>query len=280
MTKIILEFTTTNGIETLAYQLADNPIAKKWLEKISHLQHVPVDRSTTSDVMEFRSYQEYKTRLDFIINWINTNTHLSLAQQEHYTQEDLCVLHDHYLDLMKDPRYDWQSLVHEFNTVIHCCEHALHQHVINHFKISWGGNDGPYMEKFQQCPYNYYTENIVPGNLYLYWAEQGKTPGEYFYNQDPDNLANFLKTTVPHQQFSGFCILQIGSRYNIGTKFWQWFSKYKQAFVDKWHLDDWTSLHQNGAIELATLLNPIEEFNTLKKNFKKFERIYIDHEQR
>jgi hypothetical protein len=278
MTKIILEFTTNTGVDTLEYQLANNLIAKKWVEKISYLQHVPVDRATTSEVMELRSYQEYKTTLDFIIDWINDNTHLSLTKQEHYTQPDLCVLHDHYLDLMKDPRYDWQSQVHEFNTVIHCCEHALHQHVINYFRISWGGNDGPYMEQFQQSPYIYYTENIVPGNLYLYWAEQGKTPMDYYFSQDPDNLENFLKITTSHRQFSGFCTLQIGPKYTVGPKFWQWFSKYKQAFLDQWQLDDWTSLHQTGAIELAILLNSPKEFDKLKKNFTRFERIYITNE--
>jgi hypothetical protein len=278
MTKIILEFTTSNGIESLRYQLADNPIAKKWLEKIRHLQHVPVDRATTSEIMELLSYEECKIRLDDIIDWINTHTHLSLAKQSHYTQDDLCVLHDHYLDLMKDSQYDSHTQIHEFNTVIHWCERALNQIWINYFRISWGGNDGPYMEQFQQSPYTYYTENIVPGNLYLYWAEQGKTPADYYCAQDPDNLENFLKITVPHRQFSGFCTLQIDTKYTIGSEFWQWFSKYKQAFVDRWQLDDWTPLHQNGAIELATLLNSQEEFNALKKNFKKFERIYIDHE--
>ena len=278
MTKIILEFTTDNGVDTLKYQLANNPIAKKWAEKISHLQHVPVDRATTSEDMELRSYQEYKTRLDCIIDWINVNTHLSLVKQSHYSQADLCVLHDHFLDLMKDPRYDSATQVHEFNTVIHRCEHALHRHIVTHFRISWGGNDGPHMEQFQQSPYIYYTENIVPGNLYLYWAEQGKTPMEYYYSQDPDNLEIFLKITTPHRQFSGFFTLQIGPKYFSNPKFWQWFSKYKQPFLDHWQLDDWTTLHQYGAIELATMLNSSEEFNLLKKNFKRFERIYITNE--
>jgi hypothetical protein len=52
MTKIILEFTTSNGIESLEYQLADNPIAKTWLEKIRHLQHVPVDQATLLNSQE------------------------------------------------------------------------------------------------------------------------------------------------------------------------------------------------------------------------------------
>ena len=128
--------------------------------------------------------------------------------------------------------------------------------------------------KNRQVQRQYKKQTNVSGESPVYASSQKAKQAAL----EPDNLENFLKITVPHQQFSGFCTLQIDTKYTIGPEFWQWFSKYKQAFVDQWQLDDWTPLHQNGAIELATLLNSQEEFNALKKNFKKFERIYIDHE--
>jgi len=275
MTSLILEFTTTAGVETLEYQLADNDIAKRWIRKIYHLQRVPLDRNTTSSETSYQPYDQYKNQLDQIIDWINLTTDHSITKQNFYNQFDLCQLHDIYLLMAKDPRYDIFENTYKFNTLIHKCEHALRQDQLEVFNVSWGAQEGLLVEQFKEDPYQYYTSNVKAGNLYLYWAEQGKTPWDYYCAKDPDNLEHFLKTTIPHRQFSGFFKIQISDRGKSSNEFWIWFEKYKTEFLKKWNLSDWSRINEDGAIELATLTDPIDQFNSIKSNFVQLNCLYL-----
>lgn len=255
---IQINFQTRNGPQTVNYNLADNEIAQQWFEKIKKLQNdgISLDSEFTSSIYgTSKSYEYYKQQLDNVVDWVNNTTDYRLTKKDHYDQQDLCAMHDVYVEMARDPACDTHNETYCLNKYIHLCEHTLDGPCsLPYSAIAWGTNDGLTMQDFDIDPYKFYTLDIVPGNIYLYWAEVGKKPFEYWYNNDPDNAEHFLSLTRPHVSWSSHCKIALtpaGSK--LPAEFVKWFEPYKQPFLDKWHLDDWTVLHEFGAIELATL---------------------------
>ncbi len=271
MTKsICLDFQTTSGVRAVWYDLVDSDIALRWYDKIKYLQQqgMGIDHDLTSDVFhQYRPYQYYKQQLDAVIDWVNTNTDHVIEKKQHYGNPELCVMHDVYVMLTQTSNMITGPEIYQLNKLIHLCEATLADPGRPFcFDVSWGMNDGVTREDFQQDPYEFYTLNIRRGSLYLYWTEIGKRPREYWRDGDPRDLENFLRTVTPHRSWSSFFKINLGGCYRIPTEFWQWFESYRKPFLDKWNLDDWTDLHENGAIELAHPREPYYYFD-LKNKF-------------
>lgn len=259
MSKAIrINFQTHNGLQTVDYNLANNEIAEQWFAKIKMLQGngiAPDPEFTSSIYGTSKSYEYYKQQLDNVVDWVNDHTNYQLTKKDHYDQQDLCAMHDVYVEMARDPACDTHNETYCLNKYIHLCENTLTgPSSLYYFPIAWGTNDGLTMQEFDIDPYKFYTSNIVPGNIYLYWSEVGKKPFEYWHNKDPDNVEHFLSLTCPHNTWSAHCKIALTpSGSGLPLDFVKWFDQYKQPFLDKWGLDDWTVLHEFGAIELATL---------------------------
>ena len=142
MSKLILEFETDLGSATINYSLVNSPPAEAWARRIRILQRVPVDPDTTSDAMRYHSYEHYCKELTDIIHWICQHTEFRPQHSKHYLPTQLVELHDLYLALAGDSRYDGCGEVYRFNTVIHACENTLAGHPLHEFTISWGKKEG------------------------------------------------------------------------------------------------------------------------------------------
>jgi len=255
---IEIEFSTHSGSQTVKYNLADNLIAQQWFDKIKLLQdqNISIDHEFTSSIYGVsKSYEYYKEKLDNIVDWVNNTTNYSILHKDHYTQSDLCEMHDVYVTMANDPACDIYNETYSLNKYIHLCEHTLNGPcTLPNVTIAWGTNDGMTMQDFDTNPYEFYTTNIVPGNIYLYWVEIGKRPFEYWADKDPDNIEHFLSVACPHKTWSAHCkIALLTPPTQLSENYVRWFNKYKQAFLDKWNLKEWELLHDFGAIELATL---------------------------
>jgi hypothetical protein len=266
---IALEFKTHTGSTLVVnYTLADNPVAHEWYEKIKLLQNqgLKIDQEFTSDAYgSLQSYTWYKQQLDKTIDWVNQNTGYFIVKKDRYDQTELCAMHDIYVDMTQDPLCLAHPETYQLNKYIHCVEFTVNgnKHP-GYFAISWGLNDGVTMQSTDQNFYRHYTTNLIPGNMYLYWAEIGKRPTEYWRDNDPENLENFLNVTCPHHSWSAHCKINIKGSWNVETKFWQWFETYRQPFLSKWGLTEWTELHETGAVELAQICNPQDHLTLLK----------------
>jgi hypothetical protein len=279
MKTITLHCNTTVGSEQIIFDLCDNEIAQQWYKKLEYLksQNIDIDKNFTSDTFGLlKPYQHYKEKLDVIINWINLNTPYTIEKKVSYNQEDLCSMHDIYVLLANDPTYDVFNETYLLNKLIHMCELTIEKLTKpSHFTIAWGMNDGITMEEFKQDPYQHYTQDIIPGQLYLAWAEIGKKPSGYWHDGDPENLDNFLNTTRPHRTWSSHCKIILANQGKKSQKFWQWFEAYKTPFLEKWNLQDWGDLEECGAIELAIPRNPLY-YQQLEQTFILLESIEIN----
>ena len=258
---VALDFQTQSGPLTAVYNLANNPIAQQWAEKIKQLQHqgIGIDSDFTSDTYGKIKFCVYYTEcLNTAVDWVNSTTEHHILKKDYYTQEDLCIMHDVYVELANNPQYDIFSETYQLNKYIHFVEHTLkNSYPLHYFTIAWGVNDGVTMQDFDQDPYQYYTSNLCPGNIYLSWVEIGKKPHEYLNDNDPEDVDSFLNTVRPHRTWSAHCKINLTGSYRPSKNFWTWFEKYRKPFLEKWNLAEWTDLHEVGAIELAVLQDPL-----------------------
>ena len=273
MKSIVLTFNTTQGIQEVVYNLAENPIAVRWCNKINLLneRNISVDPNFTGRSFgKPITYQDSKKSLDAIIDWVNANTDYVIDKKDHYNQDDLVSMHDTYIDIANDARYDSFNETYLLNTYIHECENTMHRsYTPVSFPIAWGTNDGVTMEAFEPSDYNYYVDRLEVGNLYLVWSEMGKKPSHYFRDKDPDDLATFSKTVKPHVSWSARCEIPLVdlAPMTFSKNFQDWFSKYKSVFLDQYNLNDWQSLHESGGVPLAQIKNRQDHLN-LVNNFK------------
>jgi hypothetical protein len=257
---VTLDFDTNSGMFQMQFDLCDNAVAQRWYDKLSYLQDQGIVIDTDSCSQSFGPLQDYKVyhaQLDQVIDWVNTSTTYCIEKRSHYGQPELCAMHDVYVDMANDPDYDIFPQTYQLNQLIHLCENALAgRHDPLFYTISWGGNDGDTMEDFSEDPYQYYTLDIRPGSLYLYWVEIGKRPGEYWHDQDPDDMDSFMHTVRPHLSWSAHCKINLRGRHYRPPAFWAWFDSYRERFLQQYGLSDYTDLHECGAIALAHPRDP------------------------
>ena len=67
------------------------------------------------------------------------------------------------------------------------------------YGIGWGVKEGPLTHRFNCGDYN--DDHIRRNNLYLQWSELGKTPLEYWRNQEPNDQARLNTLAKPHITF-------------------------------------------------------------------------------
>lgn len=235
-----------NQILDLEYTLNDSVVADKWFRQIKHLKHVPIDE-VESDLVDLSDiWQIHKEFCEFAglkHNELPDVISRTQLNEMHQLYEDL---HD-TLSRKKD-----NSAMYKFHRAIHFYEYK--QLDANHRApghISWGVKGGPLEEKFNCNPY--YEEEIIKGNLYLPWAELGKTPVDYFNDEEPSEQTRFNQLAKPHVTLrSRFFVAKANFKpKSLDPDFIEWFNVYKEGWLDHHNIPKWDHIDEKSAPLLA-----------------------------
>lgn len=234
----------TDGKKELAlsYRLNDTEIARKWYQKIKHLNRIPIDaiESLVADVSDlttiYRQFCSFAGITPISVDRNPSQHQLNLLHQVFETEHDR---------LSKLPN---NGIVYKFHHAIHKQEKS---NQLPRTRVGWGVKEGPLTETMH-CN-NYYQEHIKRNNIYLPWAELGKTPYQYWCDGEPNRIDRIIELCKPHVTFRAMFFLAHKDQPIIPfpNKFNQWFNQHKSSWCAAHSISDWEEKDEQSAPLLA-----------------------------
>jgi hypothetical protein len=265
-TKLFLTVQDRQGIEhRIEYCLANNPIAKQWIKKIKHIYRVPLDRTYSTPNNNTKTQQEVNFNLAADITLLNNTIGKIYDVKIEYTQSDCNLLHAFTVNNQYSHSVKTRDIFHRLHRQIHLLEMMLSSSQQAWLPVEWGEKGGPITTSHTESPYTYYELNMRAGNIYHLWSEFGKTPYDYWKNQDIDEVEHFLANCKPHVTFRpNFSVFIKDVNYNyVDQEFETWFANYRQVWEEKYHADE-RSVYGHGGVLLATPAgNQFDDFSQI-----------------
>lgn len=253
-------------LHTIEYELADNPIAQQWFQKIKHLWRIPLCYYYTSTKHDITNL----TLFDLIsqdLQWLNDRIGFIYKIKEFYTIQDFNNIHILTVNTQYQYNQKIRNVFHRLHRRIHMLEDALSSFVPSVIHAGWGEKEGMLTTTFKESPYNFYVPALKSGNLYMVWNEFGKTPYRFWQNQDPDTLEHFISTCKPQLTFRAEFVFCYKDRapYEFEPEFKLWFNRYQNVWTEKWNME-WNGIHERGGIPLAIAItnHQFETTSTIK----------------
>lgn len=242
------------------YRLYDSIVADKWFKKIKHLKRIPID-PVESELVDLDNLEDIYQKF---CRFAGT----SPVDFQNIDQKLLNHLHGIY-----EQSHDTLSKKKN-NSILYKFHHSIHYHESKNYKklakinVGWGVKEGPLTENF--CCNQYYESEIIKNNVYLPWAELGKTPLSYWRDAEPNDQARFNNLAKPHTTFRTkfFVATKNIKPTALDNNFLDWFNIYKNSWFDYHNINKWDHLDEHSAPLLAIATHR-EDLNNCK--FVRFE---------
>lgn len=230
---------------------------------IKHLQNLTVPYNTFDN--PYNVTQETVCN-ELIRHASSSNIKVDVDQTRLWDQQYINYLHELY-ENGYNGNYDW-LLYHE---AIHALE-VLNGRMqdTGHYKIDYRSFAGPVQVEFTPDDLLHLMPEwqVVSGDCYIRFSELGKTPYQYWFDNEPNDLDRVIELAKPMKTFRPMlCIAVVDGRPSPtdALEFTQWFSKYKSEWCHHWGLEDWTLEQMFGVIKLGRVTE-FDLFHSLIKN--------------
>ena len=250
----------------MLYRIAANPVSDRWTRKIKHLSsipHSPLETSVFSGTVDVqRTHREFCqfAGIEYVEADYNDQVALNQLHEQYVTNHDR-------LSMLEN-----NDILYEFHNIIHNMEKKSQG---NRYYVGWGVKEGPLGEKFH-CN-QHYADSFVKNNLYLPWTELGKTPLDYFNNNEPNDLARLCSLAKPH--------ITLRAKFMIARKdfspppftreFLEWFSQHRAAWLDHYSITDWRPRDEYIGVLLAEPADADMDIEKLLEEFPNFHSVEL-----
>ena len=251
--------------QRLHYQLADNPVAGRWIKKIKHASKIPLDQFYTTKNEKNLDQKEINLAISKDIKMLNDVIGHVYDSKSEYTQEDCNLLHAFTIDHQYEHDIEIRNIFHRLHRKIHLLEKVFSNSIKDCLDVEWGEKGGPLTTQHERSLYQYYDLKLYAGNIYHRWAEFGKTPYTYWKNKDIDDQRHFLNTCRPHMTFRpGFslCISDI-TYEDFNEEFERWFDRYRRPWQEKYNLPGMAAYGHGGVLLATPKNNEYENYSEL-----------------
>jgi hypothetical protein len=155
--------------------------------------------------------------------------------------------------------YDGNPAWLDYHDHIHLCERVSHSNkqpnsvLLYHRELA-----GPLIKPFDMSWLNYSTTEIKPGDVFVSWAELGKTPYQYWKDKELDNLERLCKLSKPWINFFPNIIATIEPQSLLANKpdrldFENWWVERNKFWCQHWNLDSWDFVDMYSALVIGNL---------------------------
>lgn len=248
----------------LDIDLIESPLKSYVLKFLKHLQHVEIDFKEWDNPYYNKDPVElllkYATKLGIKINTFDIKEN----------QEALNYLHEIY-----EENYDGDPLWLKFHEQIHRCEFKRIDLSLN---LEWREKGGLLNSTISNPIINDYGKTkICFGDVCMEWAELGKTPYDYWLDNEPDDIYRLCQLAKPwitlrprlEVYLEDFDTLE--HRVKNQDAFNKWWNKYEKIWCNHWGLSEYKFETQFKAIKIGTisdterLIDNLKKFNNPKK---------------
>jgi hypothetical protein len=135
--------------------------------------------------------------------------------------------------------YDGNPQWLDFHEHIHLCEKEFTKSLI----IDYREKAGLLEKKFDPDWMKYTTATVYPGDVYVSWAELGKTPHRYWKNLEPNTINRMCELAKPWitlrpQLYIALEEIDFISQCNV-PDFNNWWKDYQEEWCCYWNIPSW-----------------------------------------
>ena len=258
---IKLYFSNGEKKQSVSYNLVSNSISERWIKKIKHLSKIKHSLIETTGVA-------FAQNIENIHREFSEFAGLKYKKIDYNNQQSLNLLHELYVsNHSRLSKLKNNDILYKFHSSIHELEK---QGIGKRFYIGWGTSEGPLEEQFN-CN-EYYAETFVKNNLYLPWTELGKTPLDYYNNNEPAEFDRFCELSKPHVTLRAKFMIAL-KNFNppaLSQEFEQWFSQFKTTWLEHYNIKDWRACDEYLGVLLAEPADKTIDIKQVMKEYPTF----------
>ena len=179
-----------------------------------------------------------------------------------------CLIRDqlyfNHLHELYEKGYDGNPDWLDYHEHIHLCENLSRQSdlILSHRELA-----GPLAQPMNLEWLTNSTQQLHLGDLYLQWAEMGKTPYTYWKNNEPDNKERLNNLAKPWVNLCSKLIVSFSDQLLVPThnqlEFDYWWRSRSQEWCRHWNIDLWTLADMHSVIVIGKIDNFQELRNIL-----------------
>jgi len=242
----------------------DTPLKSSLFSIFKHLQHVPLIFRDWDSPYYIQNL-DYEEVVDRLVRYgknlgIEINKSRCLSHEQKYFNE----IHQIY-EINYDGNPEW-LIYHEH---IHICENFFLKHpmtMILDYRDKAGLLEKPF--DFSWTKTEFFSPKFKVGDVFLYWAELGKTPYAYWYDNEPNDMGRLLELAKPWLKLRPKLIVAFEDIDLLKTKdaigFNDWWEQYQRTWCQHWKIDQWTLRD----IASGYLVGKIKNMDHLMHNLK------------
>lgn len=235
--------------DRIKIRLHDTPINAEIQRLYKHLSKVPLPFKSWDNPFFKNTYK----LADIVTSLVNIGKKLNIdVDEQKCLQGDqgyLNILHSFYeLHYKGDPT--WL----DYHDHVHLCEpkKPAQSFVLDHRHLA-----GPLIHPMNLSWLEHSTTTLRPGDVYVAWTELGKTPYQYWLDNEPDNINRMCQLSKPWLNFHARLFVSLEQQDRLEgldqKSFDLWWSTRSQIWCDHWGLDSWTLEDMHSAIVIGNL---------------------------
>lgn len=240
----------SNGVH-IDLELSQDVVSTDLIKIYKHLQHAPLKFTKWDNPFYFDSVSFD----DLVKNLIEAGQQVGVVvdplQCIPYNQQYLNYLHKIY-----EKNYNGNSQWLDYHEQIHLCEFYCAGSTLRSATIDYREQAGPLIKPFK----NEYLDNLItevePGTVFVEWSELGKTPYDYWADQEPDDITRICELAKPWQTFKPklrIAMHRFNTMRNVDPNFSSWWDKYKVEWCKHWNLNNWSVEDMHGVIKVGNV---------------------------
>jgi len=266
MKRLKIVFNNNNKKQELLYNIVLNPVSERWIKKIKHLSKIKHSPIETTDL-------SFSQNIEHVHREFCEFAGLEYNRIDYNEQQSLNLLHELYVS-----NHDRLSTVKN-NDILYQFHNAIHELEKKNrnvrFYIGWGTAEGPLEEQFN-CN-EFYAKKFIKNNLYLPWTELGKTPLDYYNNNEPSEFNRFCDLSKPHITLRAKFMIALKD-YDppeLSQEFQQWFSQFKTQWLKHYNIKDWRPCDEYLGVLLAQPEDPTVDIEQVLKLYPTFHSLEL-----
>lgn len=218
-----------------------------------HLQNLPIPFKTWDNPFCYSDLNQVVEKLAVFARELNID-----VDQEKLNNNDQAYLN--YLHKIYEKNYNGNNKWLEYHEHIHLAEFfKLKPDYIRHIAIDYREKAGPLEKKFKPIWNENFTSEVKSGDVYIQFAELGKTPYGYWRDNEPNDLSRLCELAKPRLLLRAKFVIATQDRnffegINVDA-FNQWWEQYESDWAHHWNVKSWPLVNMQGVNIIGQVSN-------------------------
>jgi hypothetical protein len=248
--------------------LYNNTLTNYILRCFKHLQHVDIPFNKR-DTPEFLLTTSVPDQVEDLVGYAN-ELDIIVDQQKCLSLDQTYL---NFLHQVYEKNYNGNPIWMDFHETIHILEKFSRDPdeiprgslSLRELGIYYREAMGLLEQKFDESYQTDFVTQTKPGELYIAWAELGKTPFSYWQDKEPTNINRICELAVPWDKLKPYFFVSIDDQDLLVdytkkvNEFLAWWAPYKEDWCTHWNLNNWKWQDMFSVIPIGK----VENFNGL-----------------